>query len=134
DPAAIGKTIDDDSVPTTIIGVMPHAFAYPNFGDSGYLLGPSIWQPIALFQARHTALNLRGLHVDSRALLRLRAGVDSVQAAAVMQTIARRLAAEYPIEQAHWTSVGLQSMTEELYGNLQHVLLFVSSAIALVLV
>lgn len=133
DPATIGRVVAIDSVPTTIIGVMPRAFAYPNFADPGSFLGPSVWQPISVFEASHAALRLRGLHVDSRALLRLRRGVDSAQAAAVMKTIALRLAAEYPVEQAHWTSVALQPMTDELFGTLRQTILLISSAIGLVL-
>jgi putative ABC transport system permease protein len=133
DPATIGKLVDVDSVPTTIVGVMPHAFEFPNFAGSSYFLGPSIWQPIAQFQATHAALSLRGLHVDSRAVMRLRAGIDSARAAAVMRTIALRLAAEYPVEQAHWTSVGLQPIANELFGDLRKVLLLISGAIGLVL-
>ena len=133
DPATIGKVVAIDSVPTTIIGVMPRAFAYPNFADPGNFLGPSVWQPIQVFEGSHAALRLRGLHVDSRALLRLRSGVDSAQAAAVMKTIALRLAAEYPVEQAHWTSVALQPMANELFGTLRQTILLISSAIVLVL-
>src|SRR5690348_16619121 len=133
DPSVIGKTVSVDSVPTTIIGVMPHAFAYPNFADPGSWLGPAIWQPIAIFQETHAALNLRGLHVDSRAVLRLRANTDSARAATVMRTIEQRLASEYPVEQAHWTGVGLQPIAEELFGGLRQMLFLISSAIALVL-
>ena len=77
DAATVGKTIDIDGAPTTIIGVMPHAFAFPNFA-AGSWIAPAVWQPIAVFQATHPQLALRGLHVDSRTVVRLRAGVDSV--------------------------------------------------------
>lgn len=133
DPRAIGRVVRVDSIPTTIIGVMPHAFAYPNFGSAGYILGPAVWQPIWTFEASHAALTLRGLHVDSRAVLRLRNGVDSARAASAMKTIAMRLAAEYPVEQAHWTSVGFQSIDRELLGDLRRALFLVSSAIGLIL-
>ena len=133
DPSTLGKVVAIDSVPTTIVGVMPHAFAYPNFGGPGSWLGPSVWQPIAIFEASHAALKLRGLHVDSRTVFRLRAGADSARAAAVMRTLELRLAAEYPIEQAHWTSVGLQPIAGELFGDLHEALLLISSAIGLVL-
>ena len=134
DPSVIGRIIDVDSVPTTVIGVMPHAYVYPNFGDPGFLLGPSIWQPVELFKRRHAALSLRGLHVDSRAVVRLRASADSTRAAAVMRTIATRLAVEYPLEQGHWNNVAFQSISEEQFGNLREVLAMIAGAIALVLV
>ena len=133
DPRTIGRVIDVDSVPTTVIGVMPHGFAYPNFGDPGDLRGPLLWQPIAVFAATHTSLTLRALHVDSRAVLRLRDGVDSARAATAMRTIAQRLAAEYPVEQAHWTSVAMQPIADEMFGNQRRTIVLISSAIGLVL-
>jgi putative ABC transport system permease protein len=132
DAATVGKTIDVDGTPTVIIGVMPHGFAFPNFG-SGNWLAPALWQPIAVFQASHPQLTLRGLHADSRTVVRLRAGVDSAHAAAAMATIQRRLAAEYPVEQGHWTSVAFQPIGEALYGNLRTAILLISGAIGLVL-
>lgn len=133
DPGTIGRVVAIDSVSTTIIGVMPRAFAYPNFAGPGGFLPPSVWQPIWVFEASHAALRLRGLHVDSRAMLRVRSGVDSVRAAAVMKTIALRLAAEYPVEQAHWTSMALQPLSNELFGTLRQTIVLISSAIGLVL-
>jgi putative ABC transport system permease protein len=134
DPARLGKTIEVDSVPTTVVGVMPPAFGYPNFGSSNYWLPARLWQPIAVFAAAHPAvLSMRGLHADSRTLVRLRTGVDSPQATSVMATIERRLAAAYPVEQGHWISVTMQPLAGELYGNLPSAILLVSGAIALVL-
>jgi putative ABC transport system permease protein len=133
DPKALGAVIHVDSVPTTIIGVMPHGFAYPNFGGGGYLLGPALWQPISVFEATHAALSLRGLHVDSRTVLRLRSDVDSARAATAMRTIAQRLATEYPVEQAHWTSIALQPIGDEMFGSTRRTITLISGAIALVL-
>ena len=133
DPATLGKVVDMDSVPTTIVGVMPPAFAYPNFGGDVWLPA-RVWQPMAIFDATHPGvLARRGLHVDSRTVMRIRTGSDSSHAAAVMRTIERRLADEYPVDQAHWTSVALQSLSAELFGRLRSSLLLVSSAITLVL-
>ena len=94
DRSALGKTVSIDSIPTTIIGVMPRGFAYPNFAGAPNWLPPTFWQPIALFQAKNQALTLRGLHVDSRTVMRLRQGVDSTRANAAMRTIQLRLAAD----------------------------------------
>jgi predicted permease len=132
DPSALGKTIAVDSVPTTVIGVMPRGFAYPNFGSGGWL-PPALWQPIAAFEASHQALSLRGLHVDSRAIIRLRPGADSSRAAAAMRTIAQRLAAEYPVEQAHWTTVEMHPLRQELFGRLSSTLYLIAGAVGLVL-
>jgi ABC-type antimicrobial peptide transport system permease subunit len=50
-----------------------------------------------------------------------------------MKTIALRLAAEYPVEQAHWTSIALRPMTNELFGTLHQTIMLISSAVGLVL-
>ena len=132
DRTIVGRTVDVDSVPITIVGVMPAGFAYPNFGSGGWL-PPAIWQPINDFKSANNALTLRGLHVDSRAILRVHPGADSARVAGAMHTIAQRLAAEYPKEQAHWTSVSVSSLPSELFGQLWSTLALISGAIALVL-
>ena len=133
DGTVVGRVVDLDSVPTTIIGVMPPNFAYPNFGGNVWV-PTMLWEPIAAFDATHPdVLTRRGLHVDSRTIVRLESGVDSVRAVTAMRTIERRLAAAYPAEQAHWTSVALQSMSSELFGGMEHSLELIAGAVGLVL-
>lgn len=132
-PSAIGATISVDSIPTKIIGVMPRGFAFPNFGGGGFWLPPTLWQPIAVFQATKTALTKRSLHVDSRAIVRLNAHATPEGVGAAMRTIQQRLAVEYPVDQARWTSVRTTSLSEEMFGPLSTTLLTIGGAIALVL-
>jgi putative ABC transport system permease protein len=132
DRSAIGRTVVIDSMPTTIIGVMPPGFAYPNFGSGGWL-PPAIWEPITAFQRTNQALSLRGLHVDSRTILRVRAGSDSARVTSTLHTIEQRLAAEYPAEQGHWTSVQLAGLSEELFGRFRSTLVLISGAVGLLL-
>ncbi|HEX5408147.1 MAG TPA: ABC transporter permease [Gemmatimonadaceae bacterium] len=132
DRSIIGTLVTIDSVPTTVVGVMPSGFAFPNFGATDWL-PPAVWQPIAVYQATHNTLTLRGLHVDSRAVLRMRSDADSARVAAAMQTIARRIAAAYPRDEAHWTSVEIRSLPREMFGQLWSTLALVSGAIGLVL-
>lgn len=133
--SVVGRVVDLDSIPTAIIGVMPATFAYPNFGGGGFgWAPPRLWEPISGFATAHPGvLARRELHVDSQTLVRLRAGVDSTQAASAMSTIERRLAATYPADQAHWTTVDLQSMSSALFGGVPRVLELVSGAVALVM-
>ncbi len=134
DRTALGKTVLVDSVPVAIVGVMPRGFAYPNFGSGGGgWLPPSLWEPISVFQRTSNALSLRGLHVDSRTIIRVRPGVDSAHVARVMHTIEQRLADEYPVEQAHWTSIVLTRVSDELFDGLRATLLFIGAAISLLL-
>jgi putative ABC transport system permease protein len=132
DRAALAKPLVIDSVATTIIGVMPRGFAYPNFGAGGWL-PPAVWEPIAAIEQKTRALSLRGLHVDSRTILRLRPGADSARAATAMRTIAQRLATEYPVEQAHWTAVEMRPLSQEMFGGLSSTLWMIAGAIGLVL-
>ncbi|HEY7395647.1 MAG TPA: ABC transporter permease, partial [Gemmatimonadaceae bacterium] len=132
DRSVLGKTIAIDSVQTTIIGVMPRGFAYPNFGSGGWL-PPTFWQPLAAFQATHQALSLRGLHADSRTILRLRRGVDAGRAVTAMRTIATRLANAYPVEQGHWTNVEMRTLSQEMFGQLSSSLALIAGAVGLVL-
>lgn len=132
DRGVLGKTVAIDSNATTIIGVMPRGFAYPNFGGGGWV-PPAVWQPIATIEKTTPALSLRGLSVDSRTIVRLRPGVDSASAATAMRTIAQRLAAEYPNEQAQWTRVQLQPLAQELFGQLTSTLWMIVGVIVLVL-
>ena len=134
DRSALGRTIMIDSVATHIIGVMPRGFAYPNFLGGGGWLPPAAWEPFPIFQRTSNALSLRGLHADSRTVVRLRAGADSARAATVLATIERRLAAEYPADQAHWTSVGFLDLSTEMFGQLRSTLLLIFGAVTLLIV
>src|SRR6185437_6534856 len=89
---------------------------YPNFSGGGAWVPPDFWQPIAGALAAKPALLQRGLHVDSRTLVRLRPGVDSARAAAAMHVLEQRLAAAYPVDQGHWTQVELTSMSDAMFG------------------
>lgn len=133
DRSAIGSTVSVDSVPTTIVGIMPRGFAYPNFAGSGGWLPPALWQPIAVFQANKAALTRRGLHVDSRALVRLARHGDSARVAAAFKAVQQHLAEAYPVEQAHWTSIRLQALPEELFGPLSTTLMLIAGAVVLML-
>lgn len=133
DRGIVGRSVDVDSVPTTIIGVMPRNFGYPNWGGNTWF-PTAIWQPLSAFAAAQPeVLTLRGLHADSRTLIRLRPGVDSARAAATMHVIQARIAAEYPADEARWTSVALEPLEQNLFGSLPQSMLLVSGAIALVL-
>lgn len=126
DRGVVGRRVDFDGQPTTIVGVMPNGFAYPSFAN--------VWQPIASIVATDAGLARRGLHVDARVVARLRADGDSARAATAMRTIERRLAAEYPAEQAHWTGVALQPVRDELLGtSIGPMLLALGGAVLLVL-
>jgi len=123
DPAILGRSIMIGGVPATVVGVMPNGAAYPTFALA--------WE--ALSQNPHKeVMTKRGLHADSRTIGRLRAGVDSARAVALMATVESRLAGAYPSEQAHWGGA-MAPLRNEIIGNVQPMLLALAGAAAMLL-
>lgn len=89
DPDIIGRTIRANSEMTTVVGVMPEKFGFPNQMDA--------WLPLRidpLEYVRGGGPALEGTQLQ--AVGRLRDGVSLDEAQAEMSGIASRLAAEYP--------------------------------------
>ena len=123
DPAVIGRTLPIDSLPTTIVGVMPNGATYPEFA--------SLWESVT--QYRHQdILTRRGLHADSRTIGRLRPGIDSLRAMSAMRSIETRLGQVYPAEQGRWSGAMI-SLRNAIIGNVSPMLLTLAGAAAAVL-
>ena len=123
DRSIVGRRISLDSVPTTVVGVLPVGAVYPGFAD--------VWQPISGY--RHPEiLQQRGFHADSRTIARLRPGVDSTRAAALMRRVGARLGTAYPAEQAHWLPA-LRPVRDEIIGGVGPLLWTLASAAGAVL-
>ena len=123
DPSILGRSILVDSVPTTIVGILPSGAEYPGFAE--------LWMPVSHY--RHPEiLARRGLHADSRTIARLRPGVDSATAAALMRGVAMRLGAEYPREQEGWLPT-MRPLREEVIGDVRPMLLTLTGAAVAVL-
>ncbi|MEA3246378.1 MAG: ADOP family duplicated permease [Gemmatimonadota bacterium] len=125
DPGVVGRTIDLDSVPTTVIGVMPPGFTYPFGGDA--------WLPVAPVESTLPTLQNRNLHADSRAIVRLRAPADSAHAADALAAIENRLSTVYPAESARWTGIVLWPMRNQIVGSIGRSLWLLTAAAVLVL-
>ena len=123
DRTIIGRRVSVDSVPTTIVGVLPAGAVYPGFAD--------LWTPLSHYQKRAILLR-RGFHADSRTLGRVRAGIDSVHAVALMRTVGARLAADYPAEQKGWMPTMIPLRTE-IIGDVGPMLFTLAGAAAAVL-
>ena len=88
DRAALGRSVTLGDRAYTIVGVMPAGFAYPTWAD--------FYAPIAAIRSTDAALGQRGLHVDSRVVGRLRAGVDSAAGQRALSAVAAHLAEVVP--------------------------------------
>lgn len=123
DRTILGRRVLIDSVPTTIVGVMPLGGNYPTFAGA--------WQPVSHYKDQDV-LKRRGLHADSRTVARLRSGVDSARAVALMRTVDARLAAAYPVEQAHW-NIAMFPTTNDVVGDIGATLYTLAGAAIAVL-
>ncbi|MGE3525265.1 MAG: ABC transporter permease, partial [Gemmatimonadales bacterium] len=91
DPAVIGRVIALNGEASSVIGVMPERFQFPEFSD--------LWVPLRA-SGEPADRNDRDLGVVAR----LKPGVSLDQATAEMATIARRLEQEHPASQKEWSA------------------------------
>ena len=89
DPAIIGRTVRANAEVTTIVGVMPETFGFPQQMDAWL---PLRIDPLAFSRSGGPAFEGTQL----QAVARLKDGVSLDAARAVMTTIAGRLASTYP--------------------------------------
>ncbi len=112
-PEVLGTTVLLNDQPTTIVGVMPPAWRYPDFTD--------VWTPLRAGEERMT---VRGSYIFS-GRARLKPGVTLAQAQAEADTIMAALAQEFPATCAG-IGVKFRPIREEAIENTrqQTVLLF----------
>lgn len=122
DSHVLGKTISLSGNLYTVIGVMPATFALPNEKAGVF---------VSLWVAYPEAAAVRGVHF-MRSYWRLKQGVTLAQAQAEMDSIDRRIAAQYPAEERGRRSL-LVPLHEWLVGNIKPALLILFGAVGLVL-
>src|SRR5436190_2118642 len=86
DPSVLGRNIKVNEIPATVIGVMPEGFKFPT--------GADLWMPLA--QMPQLTEQKRDARNNLDVFGRLGGGVTMAQAQAEMNTIAGKLAADYP--------------------------------------
>jgi predicted permease len=84
DPGIVGRGVRANARPTTIVGVMPADFGFPN--------SEQVWVPLVV----DASAVPRGEGQNVNVFGRLRSGVSIDEAAAEMAAIARRLETAYP--------------------------------------
>jgi putative ABC transport system permease protein len=123
DPSLLGRAIQLDGAPYTVIGVMPAGFDFPpgqETHDAWTLYQPSAQQKAA-----------RGSHFLAVAG-RLKPGVSLDQASAQLKAVAARIETQFPNEQTG-RSVLLKPLRETVVGKTRPALLILLGAVALVL-
>ena len=119
-PAAVGRTLDIDSVPYEIVGVLPAGFDVQN------LQSIAVWIP--LWPERQQSRDWRGFIPFAR----LAKGVTLRQAQSEMDSLRSQLAHEYPVTNAAW-GVSVESMAERITRPVRPALLAFLGAVGFVL-
>jgi len=122
-PSVLGRAVELDGSPHTVIGVMPASFAFPSRWaetDAWTLFKPSPQQE-----------NERGSHFLS-VTGRLKPGMSLDRVGAQLKGVAATLEKDFPAQQAG-RSVVVQPLREALVGRTRPVLLILLGAVVLVL-
>lgn len=121
DPGIVGRQLNLDGSPFTVIGVMPRQFSYP---DSDTRL----WIPAGLPEQLYQDRNNNFLDVVGR----LKPGVSLERASAEMNLIAGQLERQYPKENLH-TAATVTKLRDELSQKSRTLLWALSGAAICVL-
>jgi predicted permease len=125
DPDIVGRTIQVDGMPHTVLGVMPAEYRHPDTNAKFYQ--SELWQPLVLDEYRE---NRSGHWM--RVLGRLAPGVKLEQARVEMEGIAARLAVVYPETNERW-GVLVRPLAAELFADSRPALLMLLAVAGLVL-
>src|SRR5437660_470343 len=124
DPNVIGRALTLNNEAYTVVGVLPSSVRLPAFGK----WRDQVWVPIA-FPAEEAAS--RGDHF-LEVITRLKPNVTLAQARAEMETIAARLAQQYPQYNSR-VGVVVNPLHEEIVGDMKTALWILLGAVAFVL-
>src|SRR5438094_812718 len=124
DPAVIGRALSLNGESYTVIGVMPRLVQLPSFANRK----DQLWVPIA-FPPEEAAQ--RGNHFLG-VVARLKSGVTQKQAETEMETIAARLAQQYPDYNTRIGAV-VVPLHEQIVGDIRPALLILLGAVGFVL-
>ncbi|HEU0176615.1 MAG TPA: ABC transporter permease [Blastocatellia bacterium] len=121
DPSIIGRTLTFDGRKYEVLGVMPPSFNFPQnaqlWGPMSFDVSPDMRQRKAHFL---------------RPIGRLKPGVTLAQAQADMDTIARRLEAQYPESNTGW-NLRMVPLRDQLVGNIKPTLQILFGVVGFVL-
>jgi putative ABC transport system permease protein len=127
DPSIVGRSIQLDAVPYTVVGVLPAALRLPL--DYATRTITQVWVPIALGPVDP---NDRGNH-GYNALGRLKPGVTLAQAQAEVDTLTRGFFDRFPGMYDNEFGLTLVTAPAEVFGNVRPALLVLLLAVGAVL-
>ncbi|HEY2352029.1 MAG TPA: ABC transporter permease [Candidatus Acidoferrum sp.] len=122
DPAVVGRVVQVDNQPSTIIAVLPRNFSFAPANSA------PMWVPIHQSGDPITRRSLRWLSVVAR----IAPGVSPRQARAEMEGITAQLIREYPKEDGS-TVMMMTGLRQNIVGQIQPLLLILLGAVGFVL-
>jgi predicted permease len=134
DPGIIGRNLELNRQPYTVIGVMPKTFHFPLRGPQGSEPA-ELWVPMAFTT---TELEGWGTNYMNGVLARLRSGLAFEQASAEAESLSPSIGSNYPPEltkafQGAELKVSMNSYREEVVKSVRTLLLILMAAVVLVL-
>ena len=120
DHSIVGRAVQLDGTPHTIVGVMDASFAFPDWAQ--------VWTPLAWTEDERA---VRSEH-SCLVVARLKPGVALPQAQAEMDAISRSLEQEYLQDNRGWGAL-IVPLREDLVGDVRTPLLVLLGAVAFVL-
>jgi putative ABC transport system permease protein len=140
DPNVLGRVLNIQGQPRTIVGVMPDDFVFPYksmLGPSGFSRSSDVeaWLPLEFVQADSRATGVATLTRSARFLSvvgRLKPGATVAQANAELAGIARQLASSYP-QSNRVVGASVVALHEQAVGALRPALVLLLGGVGFVL-
>ena len=125
DPAVVGQSLQMMGRAFTIVGVMPGDFRYPTADTEA-------WAPRSVLNAMEIGPDNRNQRV-LETIARLRSSVSAEQAQAELNTLAARLATEFPDTNTGWNTAGVLPLRTTMVGDVDTALLVVLAMVGVTL-
>jgi putative ABC transport system permease protein len=122
-PDIVGKSLTMNGRSYTVLGVVPAEFTF--YGNER-----DVYVPIG--QWNDSSFRDRRISVSARVIGRLKPGITLRQAQADMDTIARNLAAAFPVADRE-VGINLVSMKQDIVGNVKPFLMVLLAAVGFLL-
>jgi predicted permease len=123
DPQILGKSVNLDSKPYVVIGVMPPAFNFPPQTE--------LWMPMVIYPT--AAVDYQPEHRFIRVIGRLKPGVSLAEAQVRMNALERQIATLHPATDAG-NETWVEPLRHEVVGGIRIPLLALLGAVGLVLI